>query len=33
LEHRIILRPEFDMEGMTTAEAVDKIVESVSVPV
>ena len=33
LEHRLILRPEFEIEGMTTAEAVQKIVESVAVPV
>jgi MoxR-like ATPase len=33
LEHRLILRPEFEIEGMTAAEAVDKIVEGVSVPV
>jgi MoxR-like ATPase len=33
LEHRLILRPEFEIEGMTTAETVDKIVETVAVPV
>jgi MoxR-like ATPase len=33
LEHRLILRPEFEIEGMTPAEAVEKIVESVAVPV
>ncbi len=33
LEHRIILRPEYEIEGMTTAEAVEKIVESVATPV
>jgi len=33
LEHRLILRPEFEMEGMTPAEAVQKILESVAVPV
>jgi MoxR-like ATPase len=33
LEHRLILRPEFEIEGMTAAEAVHKIVESVAVPV
>jgi MoxR-like ATPase len=32
LEHRLILRPEFEIEGVTAAEAIDKIVESVSVP-
>jgi MoxR-like ATPase len=33
LEHRLILRPEYEIEGMTTAEAVEKIVESVATPV
>ncbi len=33
LEHRLILRPEFEIEGVTTGEAVAKIVESVAVPV
>jgi len=33
LEHRLILRPEFEIEGMTPAEAVQKILESVTVPV
>jgi MoxR-like ATPase len=33
LDHRLILRPEFEIEGMTAGEAVDKIVESVAVPV
>ncbi len=33
LEHRLILRPEFEIEGMTAGEAVQKILESVSVPV
>ncbi len=33
LEHRLILRPEFEIEGMTAGEAIDKIVESVAVPV
>ena len=33
LEHRLILRPEFEIEGMTPAEAIEKIVESVAVPV
>jgi MoxR-like ATPase len=32
LEHRLILRPEFEVEGMTPGEAVQKIVESVAVP-
>lgn len=33
LEHRLILRPEFEIEGMTAAESVQKILESVPVPV
>jgi MoxR-like ATPase len=33
LEHRLILRPEFEIEGMTPAETVMKILESVVVPV
>ncbi len=33
LEHRLILRPEFEIEGVTAAEAIDKIVEGVAVPV
>ncbi len=33
LEHRLILRPEFEIEGMTTVEAVQKVLEGVSVPV
>ena len=33
LEHRLILRPEFEIEGMTPAEAVQKIIEGVTVPV
>jgi len=33
LEHRLILRPEFEIEGMTAVEAVEKILESVAVPV
>jgi MoxR-like ATPase len=33
LEHRLILRPEFEIEGMTAAESVEKILESVAVPV
>ena len=33
LEHRLILRPEFEIEGMTASEAVAKILESVAVPV
>jgi MoxR-like ATPase len=33
MEHRLILRPEFEIEGMTAAEAIQKILESVAVPV
>ena len=33
LEHRLILRPEFEIEGMTNGEAVQKVLESVAVPV
>ena len=33
LEHRLILRPEFEIEGMTAAEAVGKILEGLAVPV
>src|SRR5262249_33122215 len=33
LEHRLILRPEFEIEGMTPGEAVQKILEGVAVPV
>lgn len=32
LSHRIILRPEYEIEGMTVREAVDKLLESVAVP-
>ena len=33
LEHRLILRPEFEIEGMTPAEAVQRVLEGVAVPV
>lgn len=33
LEHRLILRPEYEIEGMTGLEVIRKIVESVPVPV
>jgi MoxR-like ATPase len=33
LEHRIILRPEFEIEGLSAGEAVQKIIDKVSVPV
>lgn len=32
LSHRILLRPEYEIEGMTVREAVDKLLESVAVP-
>jgi MoxR-like ATPase len=33
LEHRLVLRPEYEIEGMTAAEAVSNIVQSLAVPV
>ena len=33
LEHRILLRPEYEVEGMSAAEAIEKIVEGVAAPV
>jgi MoxR-like ATPase len=32
LEHRLILRPEFELEGASVPEAIDRILQSVSVP-
>lgn len=32
LSHRIILRPEYEIEGMTIGEAVNRLIESVAVP-
>ena len=32
LEHRLVLRPEFEIEGLTLAEVVGQIVEKVAVP-
>jgi MoxR-like ATPase len=32
LEHRLIIRPEFEVEGVTTQEAVGRILEAVTVP-
>ena len=32
LEHRVVLRPEFEIEGVTVAEVIQKIIEQVSVP-
>jgi MoxR-like ATPase len=33
LEHRIILRPEFEIEGLSAGEAIQKIIDKVAVPV
>src|SRR5207249_4627421 len=32
LEHRLILRPEFEIEGVTVTEVIQKILEQVAVP-
>jgi MoxR-like ATPase len=32
LEHRLILRPEFELEGATLGEAIERILQSVPVP-
>ena len=32
LEHRLILRPEFEVEGLTVEEAVKRVLASVPVP-
>ena len=32
LEHRLILRPEFEIEGVTDTEVIQKILEQVAVP-
>ncbi|MGK0187900.1 MAG: MoxR-like ATPase [Verrucomicrobiales bacterium] len=32
LSHRIVLRPEYEIEGMTVAESIDKLLEKVPVP-
>ncbi|MFA6243596.1 MAG: MoxR family ATPase, partial [Candidatus Hydrogenedentales bacterium] len=32
MEHRLILRPEYEIEGMTVAEVVGKVLEDVAVP-
>lgn len=32
LEHRLILRPEFEIEGLTTAEVLEKILQEIPVP-
>jgi MoxR-like ATPase len=32
LEHRIVLRPEFELEGVTEAEVIQQILQKVAVP-
>jgi MoxR-like ATPase len=32
LEHRLILRPEFEIEGMTVGEVIQQILQQVAVP-
>jgi MoxR-like ATPase len=32
LEHRLVLRPEFEVEGVTVAEVIQKLLEQVAVP-
>jgi MoxR-like ATPase len=32
LEHRLILRPEYEIEGLTTGEVIDRILQDVAVP-
>jgi MoxR-like ATPase len=32
LSHRILLRPEYEIEGVTVREAVNKLLEAVAVP-
>jgi len=32
LEHRIILRPEFEIEGLSVAEVIQQILQQVAVP-
>jgi MoxR-like ATPase len=32
LEHRLILRPEYEIEGLTVAEVVERILQKVAVP-
>jgi MoxR-like ATPase len=32
LEHRLILRPEFEIEGLTLKEVVDEILKKIAVP-
>jgi MoxR-like ATPase len=32
LEHRLILRPEFEIEGVTAGEVIQKLLQEVAVP-
>jgi MoxR-like ATPase len=32
LEHRLILRPEYEIEGLTVPEVIGRIIEEVAVP-
>ena len=32
LEHRLILRPEFEIEGLTVAEVIQQILQQIAVP-
>jgi MoxR-like ATPase len=32
LEHRLILRPEFEIEGLSVAEVIQQILQQVAVP-
>ncbi len=32
LEHRLVLRPEFEIEGLTLAEVIGQVLEKVAVP-
>ena len=32
LEHRLVLRPEYEIEGVTVAEVIQKILQEVAVP-
>jgi MoxR-like ATPase len=32
LEHRLILRPEFEIEGLTVSEVIQRILQQIAVP-
>ncbi len=32
LEHRLILRPEFEIEGLTVAEVIEQVLQLIAVP-